>query len=90
MLQGAGYQQYHSMGASQSLAQLANMRHGGGASGVGGFSSTFQQQQQRNIYSNMPALQMGPRGRGRPVGTYKGDFGRAAGGMGMNRPGILQ
>ncbi len=72
----------------QSLAQLAQMRQRGGGHMMGG---QFGQPapHQRNIYSNMPSLQMGPRGRGRPVGAYKPGMMRGgAAGMGMGRQGM--
>ncbi len=64
----------------QSLAQMA-MRQGQNRFGNFGMG---QQQGQKSIYSNMPSLQMGPRGRGRPVGAYKPDMmgGSPLGGMG--------
>jgi hypothetical protein len=69
----------HPMGASQTLSQLASMRQISPGGGL---------QHQRNIYSGMPALQMGPRGRGRPVGTYKADLKIPNPHLAMSRPGL--
>ena len=64
----AGY----TMGAAQQLSHMANMRQ-----------NASQFQQNRGIYSGMPQLQMGPRGRGRPL--FKGDVGKFGNSLSMPR-----
>ena len=71
MMVGAGTNpNYHSMTGGLGIGGLTGSHQASRiAAGLGG-SNNFGQQQQRN-YPGMPNLQFGPRGRGRPVGTYK-------------------
>lgn len=67
---GAGSNQnFHSLTGGAGLSGLAGVNQAARiAAGLG--VSNFGQQQNRS-FGGLPNLQFGPRGRGRPVGTYK-------------------
>lgn len=72
MMVGAGTNpNYHSMTGGLGIGGLTGS-HQAARIAAGLSSNNFgQQQQQQRNYPGMPNLQFGPRGRGRPVGTYK-------------------
>jgi hypothetical protein len=85
-----GMNNYGMMGQANAAAfgqSLMGMRGGAGQQAKPSFGQFGQMgQQQKSIYSNMPSLQMGPRGRGRPVGAYKPDMMRGGSPMGRGSP----